>query len=99
MLTLCAAILIGMTDMTITGAAYPIKARPARRWGLRGGMAALAATVLVATAFGPSPMVVTRLGAGDLVGSATVSVADTITSSAVLAEVPAAVRNRVSKIR
>jgi hypothetical protein len=33
---------------------------------------------------------VTRLGAGELVGFSTVSAADTITSSDVLAEVPAA---------
>jgi len=61
-------------------------------------MAALAATVLLATVFGPGPIVATRLGAGDTVGFATVSAADTITSSRVLDEVSAAVRNRVSKV-
>ena len=87
-----------MTDMAITRTSFPIDPRPARRWGLRSAMAALAATVLVATVFGPGPIVATRLGAGDTVGFATVSAADTITSSRVLAEVSAAVRNRVSKV-
>lgn len=87
-----------MTDMAITPTSFPINTRPARRWGLRSAMAALAATVLLATVFGPGPIVATRLGAGDTVGFATVSAADTITSSRVLDEVSAAVRNRVSKV-
>jgi hypothetical protein len=87
-----------MTDMTMISTGYPINAKSARRWGLRGAMAALAATVLVATVFGPGPVVATRLGAGETVGFATVSAADTITSSDVLADVPAAVRDRVSRI-
>jgi hypothetical protein len=63
---------------------------------LRTGAAVLSAAVVVATMLGPAPLTVTRLGAGETVGSATVSAADTITSSDVLAEVAAGIRNRVS---
>jgi hypothetical protein len=89
---------IAMTDMTIIRIPYPINSRSARQWRLRTGMVALSAAVVAAAVFGPAPIVATRLGAGETVGFATVSAADTITSSDVLAEVPAAVRNRVSKI-
>jgi hypothetical protein len=85
-----------MTDMTFNS--YPSNARPARRWRLRTGVAALSAAVFVAAVFGPGPIVATRLGAGETVGFATVSVADTITGGGMLAEVPASVRSRVSKI-
>jgi hypothetical protein len=89
---------IGMTDMTIITSPYPINPVPARQWRLRTGMVALSAAVVAAAMFGPAPIVATRLGAGETVGFATVSAADTITSSDVLAEVAASVRNRVSKI-
>jgi hypothetical protein len=89
---------IGMTDMTIISSPDPINPMPARQWRLRTGMVALSAAVVAAAMFGPAPIVATRLGAGETVGFATVSAADTITSSDVLAEVAAAVRNRVSKI-
>jgi hypothetical protein len=91
---------IAMTDMTMTRAAHSFTTLPnAGRWRLRGGLFALSAAVVVATVFGPGPVLATtRLGAGETVGLATVSAADTITSSDVLAEVAAGVRNRVSKI-
>jgi hypothetical protein len=89
---------IDMTDLTIISSRYPSNTQSARQWRLRTGMVALSAAVVAATMFGPAPIMVTRLGAGETVGFATVSAADTITSRDVLAEVPAAVRNRVSKI-
>jgi len=61
-------------------------------WRRRTIGMAVAATLAVATAFGPGHVPATRLGAGELVGFSTVSAADTITSSDVLAEVPAAGR-------
>ena len=85
-----------MTDMMITRAP---DTSTISRWRLRGGLAALGAAVVVATVFGPGPVLATtRLGAGETVGLATVSAADTITSEDVLAEVAAGVRTRVSKI-
>ena len=51
-------------------------------------------TLAVATVLGPPLVPTTRLGAGELVGFATVSAADTIISSGVLTEVPAAGRGR-----
>jgi hypothetical protein len=65
-------------------------------WQRRSGLAALGALVAVAAVLGPSPLA-TRLGASDVVGYATVSAADTITSNAVLAEVAAAGRRGVLK--
>ncbi|WP_153040092.1 hypothetical protein [Actinoplanes sp. TFC3] len=56
--------------------------------------AAVAAALAVAAVFGPGPTLITRLGAGEQVAFATVSAADTITSSDILAEVPAAGRSR-----
>ena len=61
-----------------------------QRGGRRFGAAAVGAAFAVATIFGPVPDVMARLGASETVGQATVSAADTITSAAVLAEVPAA---------
>jgi hypothetical protein len=58
------------------------------------GAAAAGAVLAVATVLGPAAMVVTRLGAGETVGFPTVSAADTITSTAVLAEVAAGFRGR-----
>jgi len=61
---------------------------------LRSGLVALSAAVVVATAFGPGPiMATTRLGAGEAIGLSTVSAADTITSADVLAEVAALSRD------
>jgi hypothetical protein len=88
----------GMTDIMITRNPHSINVQPARRWRLRTGAVVLSAAVVVATMFGPAPVTLTRLGAGETVGFATVSAADTITSSDVLAEVAAGVQNRVSKI-
>jgi hypothetical protein len=58
----------------------------------------LAAGFAVAAVFGPGQMVATRLGAGETVRFATVSAADTIRSTAVLAEVAAAGVSNRSKI-
>jgi hypothetical protein len=66
-------------------------------WRQRGGMAALGAVVAMAAVFGPQTLA-TRVGASDVVGYSTVSAADTITSTAVLAEVAAAGRRGVSKV-
>lgn len=87
-----------MTDMTITRNPHSLTLAPARRWRLRTGAVALSAAVVVATMFGPAPVSLARFGVGETVGSATVSAADTITSTDVLAEVAAGLRNRVSKI-
>jgi hypothetical protein len=57
-------------------------------WRRRGGVAAVGAALAVAAAFGPA-MVATRLGVGETVGFATVSAADTIRSTAFLADAPA----------
>jgi hypothetical protein len=62
----------------------------------RFGAAAVGAAFAVATVFGPTHDMMARLGVNETVGQATVSAADTITSTAVLAEVAAAGR-RVSK--
>jgi hypothetical protein len=98
-LTRYAAKVIAMTDLMITRTSPSFDALPAGRWRMRGGLVALSAAVVVATVFGPGPVLATtRLGAGETVGLATVSAADTITSSDVLAEVAAGVRDRVSKI-
>ncbi len=51
-------------------------------------MAAVGAALAVAAAFGPA-LVATRLGVGETVGFATVSAADTIRSTAFLADAPA----------
>jgi hypothetical protein len=68
-----------------------MKQRGGRRFGAAAVGAAFAgAAFAVATIFGPVPDVTARLGASETVGQATVSAADTITSAAVLAEVPAA---------
>ncbi|UQU64267.1 hypothetical protein COUCH_35800 [Couchioplanes caeruleus] len=69
--------------MTITR--FPLRTAQRRAVG-----AAVAAVLAVAAAFGPGPQLVTRLGAGEQVGFSTLSAADTIRSSTVLAEVPAA---------
>ena len=59
------------------------------------GVLAVGAVFAVATIFGPGEVPVTRFGAGETVGFATVSAADTITSTDMLADVPAAgVSNR-----
>jgi hypothetical protein len=87
-------IVIGMTDMSTFRSAYPTSSRSSRGWRRRTTGAALAATLAVATVLGPVHPLATRLGAGELVGFSTVSAADTITSSDVLAEVPAAGRDR-----
>ena len=55
-------------------------------WRRRTGMAALGAACTVATILGPGAVLATRLGAGEVVGFATVSAADTITSRDVLAD-------------
>lgn len=65
-----------------------------RKW--QSGL--LAAGFAVAAVFGPGQMAVTRLGAGETVRFATVSPADTIRSTAVLAEVPAAGVSNACKI-
>jgi len=80
-----------MTDMTISRT-VPTADRHAGSWRRRATGAALAASLALAAVLGPPLAPATRLGAGDLVGFATVSAADTITSSGVLAEVPAAGR-------
>jgi hypothetical protein len=60
-------------------------------WRRRSALAALGAVVAVAAILGPETIATTRLGAAsDLSGYATVTAADTITSHAVLEEVPAA---------
>ena len=47
-----------------------------RQWRLRSGLVALSAAVVVATAFGPGPvMATTRLGAGEAIGVVTASAA------------------------
>ena len=58
----------------------------------RFGVAAVGAAFAVAMIFGPAPATMARLGASDTVGQATVSAADTITSTGVLADVAAAGR-------
>jgi hypothetical protein len=63
----------------------------------RFGVSAVGAAFAVAMIFGPAPATMARLGASETVGQATVSAADTITSTAVLAEVAAAGR-RVSEV-
>ncbi|AGZ39079.1 hypothetical protein AFR_03950 [Actinoplanes friuliensis DSM 7358] len=89
--TRSATIVIAMTDMTISRSNVSFRG-PA--WRRRTTGVVLAATLAVAAAFGPGHVLATRLGAGELVGFSTVSAADTITSSDVLAEVPAAGRGR-----
>jgi hypothetical protein len=76
---------IGMTDMMISRVQW---------WRRRTIGAALVATLALAAVLGPPLAPATRLGAGELVGFSTVSAADTITSSGVLAEVPAAGHRR-----
>ncbi len=56
----------------------------------RFGVAAVGVAFAVAMIFGPAHDAMARLGASDTVGQATVSAADTITSTAVLADVAAA---------
>jgi hypothetical protein len=58
-------------------------------WRLRTGATVIGAALAVATVLGPG-MVATRLGAGETVAFAATSAVDTMTSRAVLAEVPAA---------
>jgi hypothetical protein len=57
-------------------------------WRRRGGVAATGAALVVAAVLGPA-MTATRLGVGETVGFATVSAADTIRSTRMLADVPA----------
>ncbi|WP_125809407.1 hypothetical protein [Actinoplanes sp. ATCC 53533] len=87
-----------MTDMMISRSpAFPSSPAPAggrARWWRRGTGATLVAALALAAVLGPPLAPATRLGAGELVGFSTVSAADTITSSDVLAEVPAAGRGR-----
>ena len=59
-------------------------------WRRRTGSAALGAVLAATAVLGPGPMPATRLGAGDTVGFATVSAADTIRGGGILAEVAAA---------
>ena len=66
------------------------------RWRRRTTGAVVVAALAMAAVLGPPPAPATRLGAGELVGFSTVSAADTITSSGVLAEVPAAPLDRRS---
>jgi hypothetical protein len=66
-------------------------------WRHRTGMAALGAAVAMAAILGPQTLA-TRTGASDVVGHSTVSAADTITSTAILAEVAAAGRRGGSKL-
>ena len=83
-----------MTDMTFTRNSYPVRMNGAHGRRRRTTGAALAAVVALAFAFGPGPALVTRLGAGEEVGFATVSAADTITRNDMLAEAAAAGRAR-----
>jgi hypothetical protein len=66
-------------------------------WRRRTGVAAVGAAAAVAMIFGPVQIGISRLGASEVAGYATVTAADTITSTAVLAEVAAAGRG-VSKL-
>jgi hypothetical protein len=83
-------IVIGMTDMTMTRTDPTLSRFPL--WRRRATGVAAAAMLALATVLGPPLAPATRFGAGELVGFSTVSAADTITSSGVLAEVPAAGR-------
>jgi hypothetical protein len=56
-------------------------------WRRRTGFLALGAALAVTTTFGPSLLGTTRTGAGEVAGHATVTVADTITATPVLAGV------------
>ncbi|MFI7540086.1 hypothetical protein [Actinoplanes sp. NPDC049599] len=80
-----------MTNLTISRTAFPTSRA---RWRRRTTGAALVATLALAAVLGPPLAPATRLGAGELVGFSTVSAADTIISSGVLADVPAAGRGR-----
>lgn len=62
-------------------------------WQRRGGVAAVGAALAVAAVFGPGTLAITRLGASEVAGYATVTAADTITSVAVLEEVAAVSRS------
>jgi hypothetical protein len=64
--------------------------RQMARFRRRGGVAAVGAAFAVAMVFGPGSVVTARFGASEVVGHPTVSAADTITSTDVLAEVAAA---------
>lgn len=83
------AIVIGMTDLMRQRTVLPTSSRTAS-WRRRTTGVAVAATLALAAVLGPPLAPATRLGAGELVGFSTVTAADTITSSDVLAEVPAA---------
>ncbi len=61
-------------------------------WQRRTGMVALAAALAVAASFGPGQLGTTRLGASEVAGFATVTAADTIRATPVLAEVAGAGR-------
>ncbi|MEV6347707.1 hypothetical protein [Actinoplanes sp. NPDC051851] len=61
-------------------------------WGRRAGLGAVAAALAMATVLGPGTPAATRLGASESVGFATVSAVDTMWSSAILADVPARLR-------
>jgi hypothetical protein len=60
------------------------------RSNVKLGVVAVGAAFAVATIFGPGEIPATRFGAREIVGFATVSPADTITSTDILAEVSAA---------
>jgi hypothetical protein len=83
---------VGMTDMTIFSTDQA--GTRAQGWRRRTTGATLVATLALASVLGPPLAPATRLGAGELVGFSTVTAADTIRSSGVLAEVPAAGRGR-----
>ncbi|MEV4349438.1 hypothetical protein AB0J83_33685 [Actinoplanes sp. NPDC049596] len=65
-------------------------------WRRRTGFMALGAALALTAAFGPSMLGTTRYAASEVAGYATVTAADTITSTPVLAEV-AALGRGVSK--
>ncbi|GAA0516349.1 hypothetical protein Ade02nite_25570 [Paractinoplanes deccanensis] len=65
-------------------------------WQRRTGFLALGAALALTATFGPTMVGTTRYAASEVAGHATVTVADTITSTPVLAEVAAAGRG-VSK--
>ncbi|MCY1137721.1 hypothetical protein OWR29_06890 [Actinoplanes sp. Pm04-4] len=59
-------------------------------WQRRTRIAALGAALAVAATFGPGTLGTTRLGASEVAGYATVTAADTITATPVLAGVASA---------
>lgn len=83
-----------MTDTMISRTPTSSSGPARTRWWRRTAGATLVASLALAAVLGPPLAPATRLGAGELVGFSTVTAADTITSSDVLAEVPAAGRGR-----